>query len=373
MSLRFASMVCLAAVAVATAPALTHADDAELALNSPDQFNWSLFVKVNAPAPDGKNRLWETWADNPTTFPSRPSRTDKPKFPTQAHQRALEAVSQQILRAALIGRHRLRLSPDGSEEVRRNQASFDFIVNNNLYFREGIVDAVKAQKPLSFPPESIELKAVWKPMDGLAPAQRARYYVNKTPDGREFGLVGLHIMTKAVPNWTWATFEQADNVARCDIIGCRDHFGTEKADVKPNDMPNKGYPECKHTAALDKMFTDAGLREGFWAFYCLKGSQIDFADQSAWGTRLANSITEDGFVDTSSCMSCHSRSALNTSAKSKFSGGFNPDGTGPLGYPDPGTFFATKPPFKFTDPRPPYQFLPMDFVWSFTKARSAVQ
>jgi len=364
---RFAMLVLLAA------PPLARAHDAEMAMNSPDKFNWSMFIKVNAAAADGKNRIWETWADNPSTFPNSPSRTDKPKFPVEAPPRALEVVNQQTLRAALLGQNRLRLSPDGSEEVRRNQASFDFIVNNNLYFREGIVAAVNSQRAPAFPPEAIELKAVWKPVDGLPASQKARYYVNKTKDGREFGLVGLHIMTKAVPNWTWATFEQADNPGRCDIIGCHDAFGAEKANVKANDAPNKGYPECQHTAALEKMFTDAGLRDSFWGFYCLKGSQVDFADQSAWGTRLGNSVTEGGFVDTSSCMSCHARSAFNAAVKAKFSGGFNTDGTGPIGYPDPTTFFNVRQPVKFTDLRPPYRFLPMDFVWSFLKARSAAQ
>ncbi|WFU26766.1 hypothetical protein QA649_11315 [Bradyrhizobium sp. CB1717] len=347
------------------------ADDAEMAMNEPDRFNWSVFVQVNAAAADGKNRVWETWADNSTTFPAQPSRTVKPKFPDQAPPRSLEVVNQQTLRAAILGRNRLRISKDGSEEVRRNRSSFDFIVNSNLYYREGITAAVNSQKQLSFPSEAIELKAVWKPLDGATAAQKARYYVNKTADGREFGLAGLHVMTKAVLNWTWATFEHTDNPGRCDIIGCHDAFGAEKADVKSNDLPDKGYPECKHTAALDKMFVDAGLKEGFWAFYCLKGSQIEFADQSAWGTRLGNSVIESGFVDTSSCMSCHSRSAFNSAAKTKFSGGFNPDGTGPVGFPEATTFFNVRLPADFTKPRPSYQFLPMDFVWSFTKARSA--
>ncbi|WP_375786910.1 hypothetical protein ACE10Z_04820 [Bradyrhizobium sp. Pha-3] len=363
-------MLRLAAFVIIASPSLARADDAEMAMNSPDRFNWSVFVKVNAAAADGKNRVWETWADNPTTFPSQPSRAIKPKFPVQAPPRTLEVVNQQALRAAILGRNRLRISRDGSEEVRRNQTSFDFIVNSNLYYREGITDAVKAQKQLSFPPEAIELKAVWKPLDGAPASQKARYYVNKTADGREFGLVGLHIMTKALPNWTWATFEQTDNPGRCDIIGCHDAFGAA-ADTKSNDQPNKGYPECKHTAALDKLFADAGLNEGFWGFYCLKGSQVDFADQSAWGTRLGNSAIESGFVDTSSCMSCHSRSALNGTVKAKFSGGFNSDGSGPIGFPEASTFFNVRPPVDFKAPRPTYQFLPMDFVWSFTKAKSA--
>lgn len=361
----------IATCAILGSLSIGRADDAEMAMNAPDRFNWSVFVKVNAAAPDGKNRVWETWADNSTTFPSQPSRTVKPRFPVQAPSRTLEVVNQQTLRAAILGQSRLRISKDGSEEVRRNQPSFDFIVNSKLYYREGITDAVKAQKQLSFPSEAIELKAVWKPLDGATAEQKARYYVNKTADGREFGLVGLHIMTKAVPNWTWATFEHADNPGRCDILGCHDAFGAENANVKSNDRPNKGYPECKHTAALDKMFANAGLKEGFWGFYCLKGSQIDFADQSAWGTRLGNSVIESGFVDTSSCMSCHSRSAFNTSVKSEFSGGFNADGSGPIGFPEPTAFFDVQLPADFTKPRPINQFLPMDFVWSFTKAKSA--
>ena len=205
-------------------------------------------------------------------------------------------------------------------------------------------------------------------MSKVTPEQRQRYYVNRAQDGNDYGLVGLHIMSKAIPNWTWATFEQTDNTGRCDYLGCHDAFGAKDQNVDANKLPDKGYPECTHTAELDTMLKDAGLTEGYWKYYCLKGSQVDFADQSAWGGRLGNSITEAGFVPTSSCISCHVRSAFDAKMASKFSGGFNDDGTGPIGYPDPATFYKLKGPPKFTMPRPPYQFLPMDFIWSFIVA-----
>ena len=59
------------------------------------------------------------------------------------------------------------------------------------------------------------------------------YHVNKASDGKEYALVAMHVISKLVPNWTWATFEHRDNPGRCDVLGCRDAFGAQQSVVAP--------------------------------------------------------------------------------------------------------------------------------------------
>jgi hypothetical protein len=42
----------------------------------------------------------------------------------------------------------------------------------------------------------------------------------------------------------------------------------------------------------------------------LKGSQVNFTNGMGRSTRLGNTITEGGFMNTSSCISCHARAAV---------------------------------------------------------------
>ena len=46
------------------------------------------------------------------------------------------------------------------------------------------------------------------------------YHVNAEQDGTKYALVSMHVISKQVPNWTWATFEHRFNPGRCDIMGC---------------------------------------------------------------------------------------------------------------------------------------------------------
>src|ERR1700716_2104859 len=51
------------------------------------------------------------------------------------------------------------------EEVRRNKPTFDFIKDNKLYTRDGLRAYTKA---ITFPSDSIEVKANWVPASQLA-------------------------------------------------------------------------------------------------------------------------------------------------------------------------------------------------------------
>jgi hypothetical protein len=233
----------------------------------------------------------------------------------------------------------------GGEEVRRNRAAFDFIYCNKLYSRTGLKSAFAAGRPISFPIDAIEAKAVWFPVDTVS--DPSLYHVN-TAAGKQYALVAMHVISKKVPNWTWATFEHKNNAGRCDYMGCRDHFGATVAVVQPRSATGSQYGPCEKTPALKKMFSDAGLPP-YWENYCLKGSQVDFTTSTGVPNLLGNSVIEDGFVRTSSCLTCHTRASISANGDDAQGAGFTPSGQSPNGTPDSSWFANT---------------LQTDFVWS---------
>lgn len=367
--------------------------DPDPAVNNPDMVSWQLFALVNKAAPNAgnNNAVFETWASNEDTFqtnPKFPGASGPPNCgqplvaaaPGGVQVAAITPVaSPKILNVPALVALAPRLPglqphvvPGGtedqpSEEVRRNPATFNFIFCNKLFTKAGLRGAFAAGQPISFPQDSIEVKANWKPAGNRSPTE---YHINTASDGKRYALVSMHIISKMLPNWTWATFEHKDNPGRCDFIGCHDRFGAVVADVKAHDSPGGQYDPCVKTPALKKLFADAGL-PSLWENYCLKGSQVDFVSATGVPTHLGNSITEDGFVDTSSCITCHSRAAINARAQATSGAGFLdppppglcPDGPqaacSPNGAPIP-AWFWTNP----GQPDPTMVALQTDFIWS---------
>ncbi|MBV8916803.1 hypothetical protein [Bradyrhizobium sp.] len=304
------------------------------AMNAPDQLAWQFFIQVNTSA-GGSNALFETWASDTDTF------NPAPQFPTTAAPLALHppVVPGQGRLALQRGGRLLPAVPPGPgvlEESRRNKESFDFIVQNNLFRISGLRAAFG--KTLSFPVAAMEVKANWQLVTDIPAFTNGRvaladvpklYHVNTGADGKQYAFVSMHIISKAVPNWTWATFEHKFNPGRCDIIGCKDLFGALTSVVQPNRTPNQGYPDCAKTPALQAMISAANWDPAF-ANYCLKGSQTDFTDASGLDIRVGNSVTENGFVDQSSCMTCHGRAAFDRSGNATSQAGFDDNGA-PLG------------------------------------------
>lgn len=378
--------------------------DPNPALNTPDQFNWQLFVQVNQAAPSQSkvgpknvttnNALWETWADDSDTFPATPdpSKCNMPNpnpkicpvWPGSTSAKKLLRPStqqlfrqqQKILRMSgqreiqeLQGRKLAALAPQvsvgGGEEVRRNRSSFDFIVSNALWYQQGLKAAFEKGAGQSFPIDAIEIKAVWTP---LANCQNTTYHCNYDANGNAFGLQGLHIMSKAVPNWTWATWEYVGNPGRCDYIGCKDAFGMlpQYQYTAPNLPINQGYPSPNNqlSPALLQMLGTIGPE---WVNYRLKGSQVDFTDATGRANLVGNSITEAGFVATSSCMTCHAQASVDSTGASNPSFGFVPpafsqSSNGPV---QPAWFYNTNSnPWTVT-------YFPIDFVWAVSHAQPA--
>src|SRR4051794_30393081 len=268
------------------------------AINESDKVAWCFFLYVNMRATTAGNNdvLYETWASDGETFKVDPQWLGTPR-PKQLRPNILLQV-REAERSMGLGRLGGAIQPfvlppprplkpgDNVEETRRNKPTFDFIVSNNLYKITGLRAAfgkfAKDSKLLSLPADSIEVKANWFPLENPADPTKSGipgftgapgdaagvYHVNTTADGKRFALVSMHIISKMVPNWTWATFEHQNNPGRCQFIGCRDMFGATQAVIPPDTLiPDpqdptyqnpknnpKPYPACTKTPALDALF-----------------------------------------------------------------------------------------------------------------------
>ena len=228
--------------------------DPNPALNTPDKLAWMLFIQVNTDAKTAgnNNSLFETWASDGETF------TPNPVWPTTPSSMSLrpralghESKAAQLPSGTLVPQVVPGGSTGQSEETRRNRSTFDFIVKNRLFVVSGLKAAFAAGTPLSLPEDSIEVKVNWvevghlKGFNGFAgsAADAAKlYHVNKASDGKEYALVAMHVISKLVPNWTWATFEHKDNPGRCDVLGCRDSFAAQHA---PRERPREHTVKSK--------------------------------------------------------------------------------------------------------------------------------
>lgn len=345
------------------------------AMTAPDQVAWQLFIQANTRA-GGSNSTFETWASDTDMFQPNPVFPAAPT-PPALRRPILPQVARQGVQAAggLLPALPPGIGQGVTEETRHNKATFDFIVQNNLYKISGLKAAFG--KTLSFPVDSIEVKGNWVPVSDIPAFTNNRVTVAQVPQlyhvnsagGIQYALVAMHVISKLVPNWTWATFEQRFNPARCDILGCKDSFGAQKAFVPSNPVAGQGYPDCTKTPALTAMLKSADI-DPVYENYCLKASQADFTDNNGLDIRVGNSVTEDGFVATASCMTCHGRSAFDKTGQATSQAGFlsfGPNGPiAPLGPLLPSWYFS------FNSPPPIFEGKPgltriatsADFVWS---------
>jgi hypothetical protein len=348
--------------------------DPTLAMNQPDQLAWQLFIQVNSRA-GGTNAVFETFASDTDTFQPNPQ---YPLGPVASNLRPpiLAAVARETALKNGILLPAVPPDPSIGEETRRNKPAFDFIVQNNLYRISGLKAAFG--KTLSFPVDAIEVKANWVRVDLIPGFTKNQitlaqvpqlYHVNNGSDGKKYALVSTHVISKLVPNWTWATFEHRYNPGRCDIIGCRDSFGAQTPVVNPLPARGQNYRDCVKSKALTDLLVKADI-EPAYANYCLKGSQVDFVDNTGLDIRLGNTVSEDGFVPTASCMTCHGRAAFDRTGNATSIAGFiNPNVNPPIGPLGPlvPTWY-----WSFNGQPPIFEGMPgltrtgtsADFVWS---------
>jgi hypothetical protein len=306
------------------------------------------------------NVVFETWASDADTF------VDKPRWPDAVRKvliNRVQPVNSKQQGAVSPARHCAagRVAWCIGKESLRNRPAFDFIVDNNLTTQRGL--AVFFGRTMDFPIDTIEVKAEWLPLSELkawngvsAEDAASLYYINKARFGGEtvpVALVALHITTKLVPSWTWATFEHWKNPGRCDDEGCRDTFGAAQPVVAANQKPEHGYDKCAPSESLRRLFAEAGVAD-IWLNYCLKGTQTDFITTTGEPTRLGNSVAETVNAGVphgrSSCMTCHAEAAFDKRGK--------PAKADPnIGAPLPKWFIGS-------GTREAPQFRQADFVWA---------
>lgn len=308
-------------------------------MNYPDQYAWKLFIEVNQQAKNetlkvnGKtlnlnNALWETWIDDVENFPTHPKPAKPPQWPSKADGHALVNASfsahqthqvDKKLSAKGKGEPSCHLHEGTCEVVYRNKATFDYIIDNKLWYQEGLAEFFASGEQVVFPIDSIEVKANWQ---AIAEKDKAQYHWNYSDDGQLIGLVAMHISSKVIPNWLWATFEHVTNPGRCDLLGCYDCYGSIP-EITPASTTAFGgqYPAGTLTPALLQNYRDAGYKDAWldeWKNYRLKGSMVNYTDSYGNPNLLGNSVTESGFVATSSCIACHSRAAVTAQGSKAF-------------------------------------------------------
>ncbi|MBV8634982.1 MAG: hypothetical protein JO002_10865 [Burkholderiaceae bacterium] len=305
-----------------------------------DFIAWEQFALITAPSGDPQTGKveFETWASDQDIYASNPAQWPAVDAPKILHVSALGQMH-------LLGRKSSEFDParcrsprglpapagngaaagtrfplDGciGEEVRRNWASFQYIVSNGLDSHAGLAHAYAIGLRVNLPADAIEFKGDWAKVSDVAKwlqtdagFVRQHYYTAyafNASTRTEVALLAFHISSKQIANWVWADFEAGTNPGRCDTIGCHDSFGAAVANVAPNQVGNQAYGACAKSTALQALLHNAGTAP-VWNNYCLKGSQAAFIDRNANPYLLGNSVIEPlnaGIpVARSSCMTCH--------------------------------------------------------------------
>jgi hypothetical protein len=305
---------------------------------------WQTFTQAVAPSGNPTNHKveFETWASDQDIY------TATPHFPAPSEPKRLQPSKA----ATAVGPHALVVRPDQcytpldaqagnfpptgciGEEVRRNFATYQYIVSNGLNSTAGLARAWKAHLKVDLPADAVQFKGDWvrvpdlivwiKRVYGVSVGPdfvHKNYYVSKATSGQvtdDFALVGFHFMTKQIKNKVWSDFEHRLNPGRCDTIGCHDDFGAVKADVEPKATPNQNYGPCEKTPALQAMMRAAGLSPQ-WENYCLKGTEIGFVQPNGKPRLLGNSVIErinsKSPIARSSCSTCHGYASFNQQGK----------------------------------------------------------
>jgi hypothetical protein len=347
--------------------------DANLAVQKPEQFAWNMFLAVNWPAKPDQNgvpntrkslntsdlRVWETWileqevylpdGSKPRAFEA-PSITQRNLEKELAGHRALGGhatvmsfQNSKELAQVLMGETKDKYGDPIWYDVAMNKPHYDYIVANELYNLDGQLKLLTMPTPnIKFPPESTEVKVTWRVLKkGRDDFSR---YITATAllaapgsptQTVTVGMTGMHIITKVLPWWTWATFEQMDNP-------------TATNGGKPV------IPTTRAAAAVNKEM-QAKLSGAPLQFYELRGTQINFTTDHGAPVYLSSTQMET-FFQNSSCITCHAYASI------------GPKGARIL---DPKIVIGAGVPdyTKFNTPLPNKRFVQLDFVWSLINAK----
>lgn len=331
----------------------TPGEGENVSFDQPAKLAWRQFVFVNAPQGSGDAGapvFWETWASaeevfaDPYSVPQWPasprSAGSEPELVQRALMRSLARAGNETgdeRRIGAIG----EADPADSAEVRYDRTAFDWIVLKQLWYLEGQqkwFDLYAMNQPVDveFPDGSTLVKASWR---AIGSSDKPRFHWREE-GGKVWGLVALHVTTKILPGWFWATFEHAENPG-LPMVAHPDAFGLDGS------QPSR---------ALLDMMKGAGLDEAVWSRYRLVGTQADYTNRDGSPIVLGNSVIEEGFTAASSCRTCHVRASIGEAGRRL---SFDPL----VGTPDPAWFVTPSHP-------PAKRFLRLDYAWSLARAKS---
>ena len=289
--------------------------DSLYALNHPDQYAWDLFRAVNWPADttllkaDTTKQLgdpglvvWQTWKTAPQIYlpnGKKPAAWDAQEFKA----RTSEDFSPFSIKEKLPD---ITQDPTyGLEEVAMNKSAFEYVVSKELYNLNGQEALYKSDEVMAFPREAIEIKVKWRRIADRN-YDKARYhwqYITVKDSGKTrkelYGLVSIHITSRVLKKWLWATFEHVDSRSQKHtgddgwLLPSRDSFACY-------DPPY----DCERAP------TNIGLEGNKWEYFLLRGTQTQYLDPQGRPSLLANSNVERGFQLSSSCITCHSLATI---------------------------------------------------------------
>src|SRR5262245_6217042 len=251
------------------------------------------------------------------------------------------------------------------EEVFVNPFEVPFVTSNGLTTLSGQQTYGKAHGgAITFPWSAIEIKADWVPPSSFSnptfscPDPTNTLYT-ETINGTCYALVGLHISSKILPDWVWATFEPNSaitNPNRCDPNlhnTCFDPWGTTTK------TPYGKDPSVQQSPALQALMQSAGLHPAFNNYF-LTGVQTQFVTSQGSAIPLGNSFVEFNagvFPHQASCITCH-KYAYNEN------GVFAPNfGGPPTGYPNVGYACNTGQTGNCIPPTGTTGWITEDFSW----------
>ncbi|RSL18552.1 hypothetical protein EDE15_4141 [Edaphobacter aggregans] len=159
--------------------------------------------------------------------------------------------------------------------------------------------------------DSLEVKVDWVPATSYNPTFACPDPTNslytETINGTCYALAAIHITSKVMPRWLWATFEPNNNVTnpnRCDpkLYGaCFDPWGTTSS------QPYGKGQKAQQSQELRQAMAQANVNPAL-SNYFLTGVQTEFVDNYGKPIQLGNSFVEfnQGVPPgKSSCMTCH--------------------------------------------------------------------
>jgi len=309
---------------------------------SEKQTAWQIFVAANCPSNAGKV-VWENWEEQLQIYPAsgQASKTALAEGapPPRLHGSPLAQIiaRERHKRLRALGANLSspcppmqgpppNVVPNASvcEETRLNPEAQAFVVNNSYQIRPGQTSAAQKGADIEFPSPSVEIKVDWIPASDFNPpfscSQPPPGVHVETIDGTCYALAGMHISSKLLKNWLWATFEPQSmltNPLRCITFGtCKDPWGSDPAISSGG---ANGF--TKQTPALETLMKQANLSPEFLN-YRLDGAQVDFMEADGkTATLLGNSIIEGENVGLTggqaSCITCHSSSSISKAGVDK--------------------------------------------------------